>query len=64
MTYNKNFVSRIYLLILMGIIIWLLISRGSDILDIFSDARPIPLITLVGFAFCLFSPTRLSGQLL
>ena len=54
MTYNKNFVSRIYLLILMGIIIWLLISRGSDILDIFSDARPIPLIALVGFAFLPF----------
>lgn len=54
MTFNKSLISRIYLISVIAIVIWLLINRGSDMFDLFSDARPIPLIALVGFAVLPF----------
>ena len=54
MTFNKSIISRIYLISVIAIVIWLLINRGSDMFDLFSDARPIPLIALVGFAVLPF----------
>jgi len=54
MTYNKSFVGRIYLFVVIAIVIWLLVDRGSDMFDLFSEARPVPLIALVGFAVLPF----------
>ena len=54
MTFNKKIISRIYLFALVLIVIWLLIDRGSDMFDLFSDAQPLPIIALVGFALLPF----------
>ena len=54
MTFNKNFASRIYLLLVIAIVIWLLIDRGSEMFDLFSEARPLPLIGLTVFAVLPF----------
>ena len=54
MTFNKNFASRIYLLLVIAIVIWLLIDRGSEMFDLFSEARPLPLIGLAFFAVLPF----------
>ena len=54
MTFNKNFASRIYLLLVIAIVIWLLIDRGSEMFDLFSEARPLPLIGLAVFAVLPF----------
>ena len=54
MTYNKNFVSRIYLLAVISIIIWLLVDRGSDMFDLFSASNPLLLVALVAFAVLPF----------
>ena len=54
MTFNKNFVTRIYLLGVIAIVIWLLIDRGSEMFDLFSEARPLPLIGLAVFAVLPF----------
>ena len=54
MTYNKRFLSRIYLVAVIGIVVWLLTDRGSEMFDLFSEARPLPLIAVVGFAFLPF----------
>ncbi len=54
MTYNKSFVSRIYLLAVISIIIWLLVDRGSDMFDLFSASNPLLLVALVAFAVLPF----------
>ena len=54
MTFNKSFVTRLYLLGVVAIIVWLLVDRGSDMFDLFSEARPLPLIGLVGLAVLPF----------
>ena len=54
MTYNKNLVSRVYLFVVVAIVIWLLVDRGSEMLDLFSTSRPVLLVSLVGFAFLPF----------
>ena len=54
MTFNKSFVTRLYLLGVVAIIVWLLVDRGSDMFDLFSKARPLPLIGLVGLAVLPF----------
>jgi len=54
MTFNKNFFGRIYLVAIIGIIVWLLADRGSEMFDLFSEARPLLLITVVGFAVLPF----------
>ena len=54
MTLNKNVISRIYLFALFAIVIWLLVDRGSDMFDLFSNAQPLPIIALVGLALLPF----------
>ena len=54
MTLNKNVISRIYLFALLAIVIWLLVDRGSDMFDLFSDAQPLPIIALIGLALLPF----------
>jgi len=54
MTYNKNLVSRVYLFVVVAIVIWLLVDRGSEMLDLFSTSRPVLLVSLVVFAFLPF----------
>ena len=54
MTFNKRFLGRIYLVALIGIVVWLLADRGSEMFDLFSEARPLPLIAVVGFAVLPF----------
>ena len=54
MTFNKNLVTRFYLLGVVSIVIWLLVDRGSDMFDLFSEARPLPLIGLTGMAVLPF----------
>ena len=54
MTYNKNLVSRVYLFVVVAIIIWLLVDRGSEMLDLFSTSHPVLLVSLVVFAFLPF----------
>ena len=54
MTYNKNLVSRVYLFVVVAIIIWLLVDRGSEMLDLFSTSHPALLVSLVVFAFLPF----------
>jgi len=53
-TFNKSIISRIYIFALVAIMIWLLVDRGPDIFDLFSDARPLPVIALVIFAVLPF----------
>ena len=54
MTYNKSFVSRIYLFAVTSIVIWLLVDRGSDMFDLFSASNPVLLVALVAFAVLPF----------
>ena len=54
MTFNKSFFGRIYLVAIIGIVVWLLVGRGSEMFDLFSEARPLPLIIVVGFAILPF----------
>ena len=54
MTYNKNLVSRVYLFVVVAIVIWLLVDRGSEMLDLFSTSHPVLLVSLVVFAFLPF----------
>ena len=54
MTYNKSFVSRIYLFAVTSIVIWLLVDRGSDMFDLFSASNPVLLVSLVAFAVLPF----------
>jgi len=54
MTYNKSFISRIYLLVVVSIVIWLLVDRGSDMFDLFSTSNPLMLVALVAFAVLPF----------
>ena len=54
MTYNKSFVSRIYLFAVTSIVIWLLVDRGSDMFDLFSASNPVLLVFLVAFAVLPF----------
>jgi len=54
MTFNKSFVTRLYLLGVIAIVVWLLVDRGSDMFDLFSEARLLPLIGLVGLAVLPF----------
>ena len=54
MTYNKNLVSRVYLFVVVDIVIWLLVDRGSEMLDLFSTSHPVLLVSLVVFAFLPF----------
>ena len=54
MTYNKSFVSRIYLFVIVSIVIWLLVDRGSDMFDFFSASNPVLLAALVAFAVLPF----------
>jgi len=54
MTFNKSFFGRIYLVAIIGIVVWLLVGRGSEMFDLFSEARPLPLIIVVGFAVLPF----------
>ena len=54
MTFNKRFLGRLYLVALIGIVVWLLADRGSEMFDLFSEARPLPLIAVVGFAVLPF----------
>ena len=54
MTYNKSFVSRIYLFVVVSIVIWLLVDRGSDMFDFFSASNPVLLVALVAFAVLPF----------
>ena len=54
MTYNKNLVSRVYLFVVVAIVIWLLVDRGSEMLDLFSTSHPVLLVALVVFAFLPF----------
>jgi len=54
MTFNKSFFGRIYLVAIIGIVVWLLVGRGSEVFDLFSEARPLPLIIVVGFAILPF----------
>ena len=54
MTYNKNLVSRVYLFIVVAIVIWLLVNRGSEMSALFSASHPVLIISLVVFAFLPF----------
>ena len=54
MTYNKNLVSRVYLFVVVAIVIWLLVDRGSEMLNLFSTSHPVLLVSLVVFAFLPF----------
>jgi len=54
MTYNKSFVSRIYLFVVVSIVIWLLVDRGSEMFDFFSTSNPLLLVALVVFAILPF----------
>ena len=54
MTYNKSLVTRIYLLVVVAIVIWLLVDRGSEMFDIFSASHPLLIVALVIFAVLPF----------
>ena len=54
MTYNKSLVTRIYLLIVVAIVIWLLVDRGSEMFDLFSASHPLLIVALVIFAVLPF----------
>ena len=54
MTYNKNLVSRVYLFVVVAIVIWLLVNRGSEMSALFSASHPVLIISLVVFAFLPF----------
>ena len=54
MTFNKRFLSQIYLVAVIGIVVWLIADRGSEMFDLFSEARPLPLVAVIGFAFLPF----------
>ena len=54
MTFNKSLATRIYIFAMIGVIIWLLVDRGSEMFDLFSEARTFPLITVIGLAFLPF----------
>ena len=60
MTYNKSFVSRLYLFVVVYIVIWLLVDRGSDMFDFFSASNPVLLVALVAFAVLPFFATTAS----
>ena len=54
MTYNKSLVTRIYLLVVVTIVIWLLVDRGSEMFDLFSASHPLLIVALVIFAVLPF----------
>ena len=54
MTYNKSLVTRIYLLVVVAIVIWLLVDRGSEMFDLFSASHPLLIVALVIFAVLPF----------
>ena len=54
MTYNKSLVTRIYLLVVVAIVIWLLVDRGSEMFDLFSASPPVLVVALVIFAVLPF----------
>ncbi len=54
MTFNKSFFGRIYLVAIICIVVWIIVGRVSEMFDIFSEARPLPLIIVVGFAVLPF----------
>ena len=54
MTYNKSLVTRIYLLVVIAIVIWLLVDRGSEMFDLFSASHPVLIVALVIFAVLPF----------
>ncbi len=49
MTYNKSLVTRIYLLVVVAIVVWLLVERGSEMFDLFSASHPLLIVALVIF---------------
>ena len=54
MTYNKSLVTRIYLLVVVATVIWLLVDRGSEMFDLFSASHPLLIVALVIFAVLPF----------
>ena len=54
MTYNKSLVTRIYLLVVVAIVVWLLVDRGSEMFDLFSASHPLLIVALVIFAVLPF----------
>ena len=54
MTYSKSLVTRIYLLVVVAIVIWLLVDRGSEMFDLFSASHPLLIVALVIFAVLPF----------
>ena len=54
MTYNKSLITRIYLLVVVAIVIWLLVDRGSEMFDLFSTSHPLLIVALVIFAVLPF----------
>ena len=54
MTYNKSLVTRIYLLVVVAIVIWLLVDMGSEMFDLFSASHPLLIVALVIFAVLPF----------
>ena len=54
MTYNKSLITRIYLLVVVAIVIWLLVDRGSEMFDLFSASHPLLIVALVIFAVLPF----------
>ncbi len=54
MTYNKSLVTRIYLLVVVSIVVWLLVDRGSEMFDLFSASHPLLIVALVIFAVLPF----------
>ena len=62
MTYNKSLVTRIYLLVVVAIVIWLLVDRGSEMFDLFSASHPVLIVALVIFSVLPFALVLINGE--